>query len=98
MSGDYGKPRPAVVIQTDRVTITDTILICGISSDLQDFSSIRINLPANAETGLERPSQIMVEKIFAAMKVKCKKHIGRIDDGAQAKLNEALFNITGIPD
>ena len=98
MTGDYGKPRPVVVIQTDRVGITDSILICQISSDLQDISSIRIDLPANAETGLERPSQAMVEKIFAVVKVKCRKHIGRIDDEAQTRLNEALFNMIGLGD
>ena len=98
MTGDYGKPRPVVVIQTDRVGITDSILICQISSDIQDFSSIRIDLPANAETGLERRSQIMVEKIFAVIKVKCRKHIGRIDNEAQTRLNEALFNMIGLAD
>ena len=98
MTGDFGKPRPVVVIQTDRVGVTDSILICQISSDLQDLSSIRIDLPANAETGLERPSQIMVEKIFAVIKVKCRQHIGRIDDKAQARLNEALFNMIGLAD
>ena len=96
MAGDYGKPRPAVVIQTDRVGITDTILVCLISSDLQDLPSIRIDVPATTGTGLERPSQIMVEKIFAVVKVKCRKRIGLIDAETQGVLNEALFMMIGL--
>ena len=98
MAGDYGKPRPAVVIQTDKVGITDTILVCLISSDLQDLSSIRIDVEATVSSGLERNSQVMVEKIYAIAKVKCRKHIGQIPAAVRERLDHALFNMIGLAD
>jgi len=50
--GDYGKPRPAVVIQSDRLAETDSVLVCLITSELRDALFHRVPLEPTAETGL----------------------------------------------
>ena len=65
VSGDYGKPRPALVIQSDHLPETDSILVCLLTTTLRHAPLFRFALPANKETGLLQPSQVMVDKIMA---------------------------------
>jgi mRNA interferase MazF len=96
--GDFGKPRPAVVIQTDRASSLDSVIVCLITSDLSSPFPFRVALPANEETGLRKVSQIMVDKMFTSYREKCGPVFGRIDTQALAALNEALALMTGIID
>jgi mRNA interferase MazF len=36
VSGDYGKPRPALVIQTDHLPETDSVLVCLLTTTTHD--------------------------------------------------------------
>jgi len=96
LSGDYGKPRPAVIIQSDRLAETDSILICLITSDIREAAFHRLTVPAHASTGLRKDSQIMVEKIVAARKDRCSQPIGALDPTTLMALGELLAFVTGI--
>lgn len=62
LSGDYGKPRPAVVVQSDLFNKTHaSVTLCPITSDLVDTPLFRILLLPNKPTGLISVSQIMLE-------------------------------------
>ncbi|MDX8409270.1 MAG: type II toxin-antitoxin system PemK/MazF family toxin [Mariprofundales bacterium] len=57
LAGDYGKPRPAVVVQSDLFNPTHaSIVVCPITSHLVEAPLFRINIPANSKTGLKKPS------------------------------------------
>ena len=78
--GDYGKPRPAVVVQSDLFNGShSSVVVCLITSHLEDAPLFRIPLPAGKTTGLKLESQVMVDKILAVPRVKCGPVIGRID-------------------
>lgn len=98
MSGDYGKPRPAVIIQTDSLMATDTVLVCLISSAARDSPLHRFSLPADEATGLRQASQVMVDKIFAAKREKCGKVIGRLDQATMVALGPLLTFVVGLRD
>ena len=36
VQGDYGKPRPAVVIQSDWLAETDSVLVCLLTSTVRE--------------------------------------------------------------
>jgi mRNA interferase MazF len=97
-SGDYGKPRPAVVIQADRLTESeiDSVLVCQITSDLQPASIRRITVIPTPENGLRKPSQIMAEKIFAAKRMKCGAVMGAMDDASMDALGDAVMFAVGL--
>lgn len=97
-TGDFGKPRPAVVIQSDVLDDGDTVLICQMTSTLQSASLRRVTVIPDETNGLLKPSQIMAEKIFAVKRVKIGAHIGRLDQAALGHLNEALAMVTGLLD
>jgi mRNA interferase MazF len=97
-SGDYGKPRPAVVIQANRLTDSgvESILVCQMTSDLHPASIRRIMVVPTPENGLLKPSQIMVEKIFAAKRTKCGAVMGVMDKTAMDALDDALMFAVGL--
>ena len=97
-AGDFGKPRPAVIIQSDQLTDSGvaTILVCQITSDLQPVSIRRITVIPTPENGLRKPSQIMVEKIFAAKRDKCGAVIGTLDAASMDALDDAVMFAVGL--
>jgi mRNA interferase MazF len=98
VSGDYGKPRPAVVIQSDALAETDSILVCFITSALRDSPLYRLSLAADETTGLREPSQVMAEKIFAVRREKCGKIIGRLNGATMIALGPLLNFVVGLRD
>jgi mRNA interferase MazF len=97
-TGDYGKPRPAVVIQSDLLPDSGTILLCQITSELAEVSIRRVAVEATPATGLLKPSQIMVEKIFAVKRERIGNTIGQLERDTLTRLNEALALVTGLLD
>jgi len=96
--GDYGKPRPAVVIQSDSLNTNDSILVAPFTSTLRDAPIYRLTVEPSAPNGLKLPSQIMVDKITAIARSKCGKVVGRLDDGVMLALNHVISAVCGIAD
>ena len=96
--GDYGKPRPAVVIQSDRLDDTDSVLLCLLTTMERDASFYRIAVDAMPLTGLHRVSQIMVDKIVTVKREKCGGAVGRLDQPTMLALNRTLALVLGIAD
>ena len=66
-AGRYtGKPRPALVVQADAFSGTDSVLVCLITSSERDAPLLRVPLPAGEQTGLHQPSWVQLEKLTAA--------------------------------
>ena len=97
-SGDYGKPRPAVIIQSDKLNRADSVLVALITSTLRDAPLFRLEVEPTAENGLKLPSQIMVDKIMAYPRKKCGPVIGAFDQTTMIPLNNMVAVITGIAD
>lgn len=98
LSGDYGKPRPAVIIQTDNLAKTDSVLVCLVTSHERDAFLYRVDIKPDEANGLRAPSQIMADKIIAAPRAKCGKRIDQIDDATMQNLNEVLALVIGLAD
>jgi mRNA interferase MazF len=98
LPGDYGKPRPAVVIQSDMVTGTASVLVCPCTTELREPVIFRPLVHPAPETGLRRPSQLMVDKITAVRRDKCGRRIGRLDGEKLIEMNECLALVLGLAD
>jgi mRNA interferase MazF len=97
-SRDYGKPRPAVIIQSDWLKATDSVLVALLTSTLADAPLYRLQIEPTAANGLKAPSQVMVDKIAAMPREKCGAVIGRIDESALIALNHLLSVVIGLAD
>jgi mRNA interferase MazF len=99
LQGDYGKPRPAVVIQSDLVPPGDSVLVCPISSTPhEDETFKRHSLATTPETGLRVASQVMVDKIVAIRRDRCGALVGRLDQRTLRELTGKLAIMIGIED
>jgi mRNA interferase MazF len=96
--GDYGKPRPAVVIQADALTQggLGSVIICLITSHLFEAPAFRIPVPPEDRTGLKAPSQIMVDKLLTVPLARIGSVMGCLDDEALLRLNRTLAFVVGL--
>jgi len=89
--GDYGKPRPAVVVQSDLFNAThSSVAVCLITSHLEDAPLFRIPVPAGKTTGLKRESQVMVDKVIAIPRNKITGRAGALPANALKEVDHAL--------
>jgi len=90
--GPYtGKPRPAVVVQSDLFTPThSSVTICPITSDCVDAPLFRLPLPPGDRTGLEVVSQIMADKPISVPAGAIVTKVGHCNDDEMAVLSDAL--------
>lgn len=91
LSGDYGKPRPALIVQSDLFNPThSSIVICPITSMLIDASLFRISIYPSSYNHLKVISQIMIDKITTIKKKKIAEKIGKIEDHILQQVNTGL--------
>jgi mRNA interferase MazF len=98
LPGDYGKPRPALVIQNPAVAETGfgSVLVCPLTSDLSGIATCRVILQPTPVTGLRVPSEVMVEKVTAVSAARLRERIGRADAASLAAVERALLWVLGI--
>lgn len=96
--GDYGKPRPAVIVQSDALAGADSVLVSLLIGDMTDASLYRLMIQPDEGNGLKAPSQVMVDKIVAIPRAKASAPIGSLDKSAMIALNHMLAVMIGIAD
>jgi mRNA interferase MazF len=89
--GYTGKPRPAVVVQSDAFNSTHaSITVCPITSECVDAPLLRIALPPGDRTGLVVTSQVMADKVISVPRSSVSRVIGACDDLSLEQIDEAL--------
>jgi len=94
--GDYGKPRPALVIQSDLFGEHPSITILPITSELRDVPLFRITIEPDKENGLLKSSQVMVDKTCTVSREKIGEPFGKLSDELMLAINRALALFLGF--
>jgi len=90
-TGDYGKPRPALVVQSDLFAELPSVVICPLTSMLRDDADqFRLEVRPSTRNGLREISQIAIDKITAIPAAKIGGVIGEADDALLLRVNRAL--------
>jgi mRNA interferase MazF len=98
-AGDYGKPRPAVIVQTDALPGKhSSVIVCQMTSELSSAPDFRVTLEPSARNGLRARSDIMADKPVAVRRERVGQRIGRLDVADIARLNTALAFVMGLAD
>jgi mRNA interferase MazF len=98
LPGDYGKPRPAVVIQSDSLSSTDSILVCLVTTDRHDLPVYRLPVEPSKANSLRDPSDIMADKIMAVVRNKVGRVIGSLEPERLAELTTMVTAMVGAGD
>lgn len=96
LSGHYGKPRPALIIQSDLFDAHPSVTILPITSELRDLPLFRIAIEPNKENCLKQISQVMVDKAHTVAKEKIGGTFGKINDELMLAVNRALTVFLGF--
>ena len=96
LQGDLGKPRPALVIQSDLFDAHPSVTILPVTSDLRATPLFRIAVNPTPDNGLNKPSQVMVDKPQSVARDKIGAVVGRLDDAAMLAVNRALAVFLGL--
>ena len=96
---DYaGKPRPVVVLQSDRFDALDSVTICPFTTDATEAPLLRLAITPTESNGLKETSRVMVDKITTVAKAKLGARIGRLRDQDVLRLNRAVLIFLGLAD
>jgi mRNA interferase MazF len=97
MQGDFGKPRPALVLQSDVFSdIHATVTVALISSEIVQAPIFRLDIEPNEANGLTRPSQVQIDKIMSIRSEKIGSVIGELNDVMMVRVNRALALWLGL--
>jgi mRNA interferase MazF len=96
MQGDFGKPRPALVIQADQFDEHATVTVLLVSSTLVNAPLFRVTVRPTVENGLRQISQIMVDKAMTVKRDKLGPGFGRIDADVMVEVERCLAVFLGI--
>ena len=98
-AGDYGKPRPAVIVQTDALPMEHaSVVVCQMTSDGDDAPDFRVMVEPTALNGLRTRSHVMADKPVTIRRSRVGRKIGRLDGSDIARLNVALAFVMGLAD
>ena len=93
--GDYGKPRPALVVQSNLLSDLESIVLCPVTSDLRN-AAFRITVEPNPANGLHALSQVMVDKLSTLPCGKISEPFGHLDDDRMKAIDRALLLVVGV--
>ena len=86
--GEYGKPRPCVVVQSTLASALESITFCPMTSFIRaDVPLFRITIEPNIGNGLRKPTQVAVDKIMTV-------HASRIGGKIGTILPEDMLRVT----
>ena len=96
--GDYGKPRPAIVVQSNAIPESHTsVVICPMTSELVE-ADLRITVEPGPETGLWVQSQVMADKPVTIRRDRIGQRIGQLGAADMGRLSVALAFVMGLAD
>ena len=96
VQGDFGKPRPALIIQSDLYDAHATVTVLPVSSDLVAAPLFRIAIQPTTENGLHKRSQVMADKAVTVRRDKVGPTFGRIDADSMVEVERCLAVFLGI--
>ena len=96
VSGDFGKPRPALIIQADAFADHATVTALLLSSALIDPPLLRFTILPDAINGLRLPSQVMIDKTATILRAKIGQTFGRLSAEALLEVERRLAVFLGI--
>lgn len=95
--GDYGKPRPCLVLQSELFDDLPSVTFCMLTTTLRDDQTLlRINIAPSSENGLHQPSQIAIDKITTLPVARITKKVGTADDTVMLQVTRALAVFLGV--
>jgi mRNA interferase MazF len=96
LAGAYGKPRPALVIQSDLFAQHPSLTILPVTTELRPIETFRIAVNPSPKNGLRAPSQIMVDKAHTIPRDKAGVPFGELELRTLKAVDRSLAVFLGL--
>ncbi len=96
LSGHYGKPRPALVVQADAFQALRTVTVLSLTSELHNWPLLRITVQPSRSNGLRKTSQVMIDMSATVPRTKVGQRIGHADAATMRAVDSALTLFMGL--
>ena len=96
VAGDFGKPRPALVIQSDFFDQHPTVTVLLLTSTLADAPLLRIEVNPSEQNGLQAVSQVMIDKAMTVRREKLGSPFGRLESEMLLEVDRCLAVFLGV--
>ncbi len=97
LQGDLGKPRPAIVVETDRLKPATHILVCpGTSTVRPEIELRRVLVLPDDSNKLRAPTQFQIDRLIGVRRESCGAVIGQLDAETMERIDTRLLTILGL--
>jgi mRNA interferase MazF len=96
IAGDYGKPRPALVVQSDAFEPIPSVTVLPLTGEIHDAHLIRVTMLPTADNGLRATSQVMIDKAVTIPRGRVGAVIGQADPATMQVVNRSLGRFLGV--
>jgi len=96
MQGDFGKPRPALIIQANQFNEHSSVTVLPITSMIVNAPLLRVTLQPNSNNNLKKTSQVMIDKTMTVMREKIGPIFGHVGASTLLEIERCLAVFLGI--
>ena len=96
LPGDFGEPRPALVVQSDLFSSHATVTVLPVTSTPAEAPLFRLPVDPTPDNGLREPSFVTVDKTMSIRTEKLGAAFGRLGRTDMTRVNRALALFLGI--
>ncbi len=96
LQGAYGKPRPALIIQSDLFAEHPSVTILPITSELRNAPLFRIAVNVDDKNKLSSTSEVMVDKVQTVPREKIGEVFGHLAEEDMLAVSRALAVFMGV--
>ncbi|MBQ9413983.1 MAG: type II toxin-antitoxin system PemK/MazF family toxin [Clostridia bacterium] len=97
VGSEQGGVRPVLIVQNDTGNrFSPTVIAAAITSRM-DKARLPTHIHLRSSGGLTKDSIVLLEQIRTLDKRRLREHMGRLDEQAMAKVDEALQISFGLP-
>ena len=92
------KPRPAVIVQDDLFDATSSVIVAPMTSALLDAPLMRIRISGGDGwlSGLDRDSDVMIDKLTTVRRSNVQTRVGRLTAEQLVEIERAMMAFLGL--
>lgn len=90
------RPRPALILQDDAFAATDSVTVLPLTSHLLDAPLLRVRIGAGQMSGLDRDSDVMVDKLTTVRRSNVATRVGRLSTEQLGEVERGVMAFLGF--
>ena len=96
LQGDYGKPRPALIVQSDLFDEHPSVTVLPVTGELRNAPLFRIRIESEPTNNLQKTSEIMVDKAQSVPRERVGEVFGHVTEEQMLTVSRSLAVFLGV--